>query len=71
MATFAKSTFNAAKYAVSRPTYPRVLFDSVFTYHEQSLLIPGTNAGWEHAVDLGCGTGVYFGTELCIFVAKK
>ncbi|KAJ7180709.1 S-adenosyl-L-methionine-dependent methyltransferase [Mycena filopes] len=57
MATFAKSTFNAARYAVSRPTYPRLLFDSVLTYHEQSLALPGTNAGWEHAVDLGCGTG--------------
>ncbi|KAJ7224230.1 hypothetical protein GGX14DRAFT_424756 [Mycena pura] len=57
MATFAKTTFNAAKYALSRPTYPRALFDSVLTYHEQSLLLPGTSARWTHALDLGCGTG--------------
>ncbi|KAJ6581551.1 hypothetical protein B0H19DRAFT_511905 [Mycena capillaripes] len=57
MATFAKTTFNAARYAASRPTYPRSLFDSVLTYHEQSLAIPGVAARWDHAVDLGCGTG--------------
>ncbi|KAJ7890480.1 hypothetical protein B0H14DRAFT_2432726 [Mycena olivaceomarginata] len=57
MATFAKKSFDAAKYAVSRPTYPRALFDSVLGYHQQSLAIPGTNARWTHAVDLGCGTG--------------
>ncbi|KAF7356558.1 S-adenosyl-L-methionine-dependent methyltransferase [Mycena venus] len=57
MATFAKKTFDAARYAVSRPTYPRALFESVLTYHEQSLSIPGTSARWDHAVDLGCGTG--------------
>ncbi|KAK7025263.1 S-adenosyl-L-methionine-dependent methyltransferase [Favolaschia claudopus] len=57
MATFAKKSFDAAKYAVSRPTYPRALFESILSYHEQSLEIPGASAGWNHAVDLGCGTG--------------
>ncbi|KAJ7765512.1 S-adenosyl-L-methionine-dependent methyltransferase [Mycena maculata] len=57
MATFAKSTFNAARYAASRPTYPRSLFDTIFIYHEKSLAMDGTSAGWHHALDLGCGTG--------------
>ncbi|KAF7370564.1 S-adenosyl-L-methionine-dependent methyltransferase [Mycena sanguinolenta] len=57
MATFAKRTFDAARYAVSRPTYPRALYESVLAYHEQSLEIPGTSARWDHVVDLGCGTG--------------
>ncbi|KAJ7247624.1 S-adenosyl-L-methionine-dependent methyltransferase [Mycena haematopus] len=57
MATFAKKTFDAARYAVSRPTYPRALYESILTYHEQSLEMPGTSAKWDHVVDLGCGTG--------------
>ncbi|OBZ78374.1 Trans-aconitate 3-methyltransferase [Grifola frondosa] len=52
MATFGKATFNAAKYASGRPTYPRQLFDFVFRFHERA---PG--ARWDTAVDLGCGTG--------------
>ncbi|CAE6456202.1 unnamed protein product [Rhizoctonia solani] len=52
MATFAKSTFNAASYASFRPTYPRSLYDFIYTYHAQS-----RRAGWEKVVDLGCGTG--------------
>jgi hypothetical protein len=52
MATFAKTTFDSARYALFRPTYPRQLFDAAFRYHEQS---PG--ARWDLAVDLGCGTG--------------
>ncbi|KAF8755081.1 S-adenosyl-L-methionine-dependent methyltransferase [Rhizoctonia solani] len=52
MATFAKSTFNAASYASFRPTYPRSLYDFIYTYHAQS-----KRAGWEKVVDLGCGTG--------------
>jgi len=55
MATFAKSTFNPAIYALARPTYPAELFDYVFAFHRQgSRLHP---ARWERAVDLGCGTG--------------
>ncbi|EMD36577.1 hypothetical protein CERSUDRAFT_115612 [Gelatoporia subvermispora B] len=52
MATFAKATYDAARYATARPTYPRQLFDFVFQYHGRA---PG--ARWERAVDLGCGTG--------------
>lgn len=52
MATFAKATFDSARYALFRPTYPRQLFDSAFKYHEQT---PG--ARWDLAIDLGCGTG--------------
>ncbi|EKM53279.1 uncharacterized protein PHACADRAFT_259518 [Phanerochaete carnosa HHB-10118-sp] len=52
MATFANTTYNAARYASIRPTYPRQLFDSVFHYHER-----GQKARWAIAVDLGCGTG--------------
>jgi len=52
MATFAKTTFDSARYALFRPTYPRQLFDAVFRYHEQA-----RGARWDLAVDLGCGTG--------------
>ncbi|KAH9940655.1 S-adenosyl-L-methionine-dependent methyltransferase [Amylocystis lapponica] len=52
MATFAKTTFDAARYASARPTYPRQLFDFVFQNHESA---PG--ARWDTAIDLGCGTG--------------
>jgi ubiquinone/menaquinone biosynthesis C-methylase UbiE len=52
MATFAKSTFNAARYASVRPTYPTPLYDLVLGFH-------GSNPGAQRrvAVDLGCGTG--------------
>ncbi|KAB5595927.1 Trans-aconitate 3-methyltransferase [Ceratobasidium theobromae] len=52
MATFAKSSFNAASYASFRPTYPSSLFSFIYAYHAQS-----GRAGWEKVVDLGCGTG--------------
>ncbi|KAI0795021.1 S-adenosyl-L-methionine-dependent methyltransferase [Abortiporus biennis] len=52
MATFGRATYNAAKYASIRPTYPRQLYDYVFKYHQR---IP--NARWITALDLGCGTG--------------
>ncbi|PCH37184.1 S-adenosyl-L-methionine-dependent methyltransferase [Wolfiporia cocos MD-104 SS10] len=52
MATFAKTTFNEAKYAAARPTYPKQFYDSIFRFHERA---PG--ARWDTAVDLGCGTG--------------
>ncbi|KAI0746703.1 S-adenosyl-L-methionine-dependent methyltransferase [Daedaleopsis nitida] len=52
MATFGKATFNAAKYASSRPTYPRQLYDFVFKSHEAA-----KGARWDTAVDVGCGTG--------------
>ncbi|KAH6909801.1 S-adenosyl-L-methionine-dependent methyltransferase [Coprinopsis sp. MPI-PUGE-AT-0042] len=52
MATFAKSTFNVSVYASSRPTYPKQFFDHIFAYHQRA-----NEARFEHAVDLGCGTG--------------
>ena|ERR1700761_2957539 len=52
MTTFAKSTFNAARYATARSIYPQQLYDAVYEYHGQS-----PNARWEIAVDIGCGTG--------------
>ena len=52
MATFAKSTFNTAIYALTRPTYPPQLFDFIFKYHERTAA-----ARWQTAIDLGCGTG--------------
>ncbi|KAI0087202.1 S-adenosyl-L-methionine-dependent methyltransferase [Irpex rosettiformis] len=61
MATFSKATFNTAKYASIRPTYPRQLYDFIFKYHER-----GQRARWGTAVDLGCGTGQAT-TELTAF----
>ncbi|EKM53186.1 uncharacterized protein PHACADRAFT_259362 [Phanerochaete carnosa HHB-10118-sp] len=52
MATYAKTTYNAARYAAIRPTYPKQLFDFVFHYHGL-----GPKARWGTAVDIGCGTG--------------
>ncbi|TCD61643.1 hypothetical protein EIP91_008131 [Steccherinum ochraceum] len=55
MATFARATYNAARYASIRPTYPQELFTYVFDYHRGA---NGSPAGqWGTAVDLGCGTG--------------
>ena len=54
MATFAKTTFDSARYSLFRPTYPRQLFDVVFRFHEQT-----RDARWDLAVDLGCGTGLF------------
>lgn len=59
MATFSKATFNSARYASIRPTYPRQLYDFVFKYHER-----GQKARWGTAVDLGCGTGEYFAESI-------
>ncbi|KAK7691480.1 hypothetical protein QCA50_004879 [Cerrena zonata] len=61
MATFGKATYNATKYASIRPTYPRQLFDFIYSYHSRS-----PNARWGTAVDLGCGTGQAT-TELTAF----
>ncbi|KAJ3731321.1 S-adenosyl-L-methionine-dependent methyltransferase [Lentinula guzmanii] len=69
MSTFAKSSFNAAVYAASRPTYPKPLFQLILDYHQQGApALPGNNSTndtststlrprWNTAVDLGCGTG--------------
>ncbi|TFK23849.1 S-adenosyl-L-methionine-dependent methyltransferase [Coprinopsis marcescibilis] len=56
MATFAKSTFSASIYAASRPTYPPELFQHILEYHRKGTTgQPGPR--FDHAVDLGCGTG--------------
>lgn len=64
MATFAKATFNATIYAASRPSYPKSLFDLIFSYHKDNVLPIGqssvkatTPGGTDLAIDLGCGTG--------------
>lgn len=55
MATFAKSSFNASVYSLSRPTYPAKLFEYIFKFHGQES--PSLQPQWRQAVDLGCGTG--------------
>ncbi|KAF5389651.1 hypothetical protein D9757_004119 [Collybiopsis confluens] len=63
MATFAKTSFDAAVYAASRPTYPKALFQFIFDYHERGVgALPRgpanhSSARYQLAVDLGCGTG--------------
>ncbi|KAH8996660.1 S-adenosyl-L-methionine-dependent methyltransferase [Lactarius akahatsu] len=52
MATFASVTFNTARYAAVRPTYPKQLYEFIFDYHRRH-----PAAQLETAVDLGCGTG--------------
>ncbi len=54
MATFASVTFNTARYAAARPTYPKQLYEFIFDYHRGH-----PAAQFETAVDLGCGTGKY------------
>ena len=54
MATFAKKTFDTARYAAARPTYPRTLYDLILKYHEGD-----KRARWNMALDLGCGTGMH------------
>lgn len=53
MATFAQTSFNASIYSAGRPTYPGKLFKRILGYHKRS---QGA-AGFDLAVDLGCGTG--------------
>ncbi|KAI0266337.1 S-adenosyl-L-methionine-dependent methyltransferase [Gloeopeniophorella convolvens] len=52
MATFASATFNTARYAAARPTYPKQLYEFIFNYHRRD-----ATAKLETALDLGCGTG--------------
>lgn len=53
MATFAQTSFNASIYSAARPTYPGKLFKRILGYHKRSQ----GGAGFDLAVDLGCGTG--------------
>lgn len=52
MTTFAKTSFDSARYALFRPKYPHQLFQAAFRYHEQT-----AGGKWDLAVDIGCGTG--------------
>jgi hypothetical protein len=54
MSTFAKATYNALAYSLTRPTYSNELFDYIFSFHFQL-----HTAKWDRAVDLGCGTGAH------------
>lgn len=54
MATFAKTTFNVARYASVRPSYPAQVYELIFNYHAHT---QAGQPGWNTVVDLGCGTG--------------
>ncbi|KAJ6789179.1 hypothetical protein PWT90_03303 [Aphanocladium album] len=62
MSLFAKTTFSAAGYAASRPSYPANLFKTVLKYHNAQ------NANGT-ALDLGCGHGL-ISRELSPYFAK-
>jgi predicted TPR repeat methyltransferase len=57
MATFAKGSYDSARYAAARPTYPRLLYDVVLQFHKKGPANADSDR-WECAVDLGCGTGI-------------
>ncbi|KZS90140.1 S-adenosyl-L-methionine-dependent methyltransferase [Sistotremastrum niveocremeum HHB9708] len=61
MASFAKPSFPTSKYASDRPTYPQELYQFLYNFHKKS-----GKAGWDRAIDLGCGTGQVL-TELTPF----
>lgn len=56
MATFSRATFNAASYASYRPTYPKALYDIIFSYHSFGKNLDKASSV---ALDLGCGTGLF------------
>lgn len=56
MATFSKTTFDAAAYLAFRPSYPKWVSDKVLAYHFRSR--SPSNAGSSLALDLGCGPGI-------------
>ncbi|EOD47290.1 putative ubie coq5 protein [Neofusicoccum parvum UCRNP2] len=49
MATFAKADFSYTSYAALRPSYPRSLYDLIFSYHRGPKSL---------CADLGCGPGI-------------
>lgn len=60
MATFSRTTFDAAAYLAFRPSYPRWVHDKVITYHF-GRLTPSPSASPSNsslALDLGCGPGI-------------
>ncbi|GAA5874695.1 hypothetical protein JCM16303_002954 [Sporobolomyces ruberrimus] len=54
MATFSRSTFNATKYAASRPHYPPALYSHVLDYAS----LESTTTAPRILVDVGCGPGL-------------
>ncbi|EST04849.1 Methyltransferase type 11 [Kalmanozyma brasiliensis GHG001] len=56
MATFSRTTFDAASYLAFRPSYPRWVHDKVLAYHFGRS--PSSSASSQLAVDLGCGPGI-------------
>ncbi|KAG8931953.1 hypothetical protein FRC01_000535, partial [Tulasnella sp. 417] len=54
MSTFSNTSFDAARYAASRPTYPPVLLNMVLRYHLRGR---SEEEGRNNVLDLGCGTG--------------
>ncbi|ETS59479.1 hypothetical protein PaG_06397 [Moesziomyces aphidis] len=54
MATFSRTTFDAAAYLAFRPSYPRWVHDKVLLYH----FGPRPNGKSSLALDLGCGPGI-------------
>lgn len=57
MATFSKTTFDAAAYLAFRPSYPKWVSEKVLTYHFGSRT-PSSSARSSLALDLGCGPGI-------------
>ncbi|SAM83130.1 related to TMT1-trans-aconitate methyltransferase [Ustilago bromivora] len=63
MATFSKTTFDAAAYLAFRPSYPKWVSDKLLTYHfgrhpSCSPSPSSSSAGSSLALDLGCGPGI-------------
>ncbi len=59
MATFSKTTFDAAAYLAFRPSYPRWVHDKVLAYHfGRSPSSSSAAAGAGLALDVGCGPGI-------------
>nr|CDI53333.1 related to TMT1-trans-aconitate methyltransferase (N-terminal fragment) [Melanopsichium pennsylvanicum 4] len=62
MATFSRTTFDAAAYLTFRPSYPKWVHDKVLTYHFGVRPTPSSAnrciAGSSLALDLGCGPGI-------------
>ncbi|KAF7308471.1 Methyltransf-25 domain-containing protein [Mycena chlorophos] len=53
MATFAKMALRAAAQAAAAgPSYPPLLFNTILSYHQESLSLPGSKTRWKHALDL-------------------
>ncbi|SPO27252.1 related to TMT1 - trans-aconitate methyltransferase [Ustilago trichophora] len=60
MATFSRTTFDAAAYLAFRPSYPKWVHDKVLTYHfgPRPSAVSSSPAGSSLALDLGCGPGI-------------